>query len=158
MNSAKVAASLEVRFGAAVGAVQIRSARRLWLSVAPAVLPEMAEWLVGELGCRFATASAIDHPTRIELLYHFALDTADLLITVVVTLDREAPAVPSLTPVFAAANFIEREIHELFGVDFPGHPDLRRLLLPEQWPEKVYPLRRDYVEWDPTAIRDGGRQ
>ena len=48
------------------------------------------------------------------------------------------------------------DIPELLGIEFIGHPDPRRLLLSDEWPEGVYPLRRDYKEWDETAVRDRG--
>jgi Ni,Fe-hydrogenase III component G len=48
----------------------------------------------------------------------------------------------SVATFLPAANWIEREIHEMLGVDFIGHPDLRRLLLPDDWPEGEYPYRR----------------
>jgi len=60
------------------------------------------------------------------------------------------------SPYFEAANWVEREINELLGISFTGHPDMRKLLLPDDWPEGVYPLRADYEEWDKTAIRDRG--
>ena len=47
-------------------------------------------------------------------------------------------------------------MHEILGINFKGHPDLKRLLLPDDWPDGVYPLRRDYKEWDKNAIRDRG--
>ena len=47
-------------------------------------------------------------------------------------------------------------LYVVIGIDFPGHPDLRRLLLAREWPKGVYPLRRDYEEWDRNAIRDRG--
>ena len=53
-------------------------------------------------------------------------------------------------------NWIEREISELLGIKFKNHPDMRRLLLSDEWPEGVYPLRRDYQEWDKKAVRDRG--
>ena len=62
----------------------------------------------------------------------------------------------SLANVFSGANWIEREIHEMLGVNFKGHPDLRKLLLSDDWPEGVCPLRADYKEWDKKAIRDRG--
>ena len=53
------------------------------------------------------------------------------------------PAVPSITGVYPGANFYEREAYDLFGIDFPGHPDLTRILLPDDW--TGHPLRKDYA-------------
>jgi len=47
-------------------------------------------------------------------------------------------------------------MNELLGIEFRGHPDMKRLLLAKEWPEGVYPLRADYEEWDKNAIRDRG--
>ena len=60
-----------------------------------------------------------------------------------VRLAKDNPKVPSLANLIKGAEFIEREIHELLGIDFPDHPNLKPLLLPEDWPEGVYPLRRE---------------
>ena len=58
--------------------------------------------------------------------------------------DRAAPRVSSVEAVWKAANWFEREVYDLFGVSFTGHPDLRRILLPDDW--VGYPLRKDYQE------------
>ena len=63
-------------------------------------------------------------------------------------LDKEDLRIDSLTPIMKGAEWIEREIHELFGVEFKGHPRLIKLLLPDDWPDNLYPLRRDYKEED----------
>jgi NADH:ubiquinone oxidoreductase subunit C len=91
-----------------------------------------------------------------EILYHFTVEEMNLIISLRVILPKTKLEIASLTSVFTAAHWIEREIHELLGINFVGHPKLKRLLLPEDWPEGVYPLRKDYQEWDPTAIRDRG--
>ena len=91
-----------------------------------------------------------------EILYHFTVEDIDLVISLRVDLPKTKLEIDSLTPVFTAAQWIEREMHELLGINFVGHPDLKPLLLPEDWPEGVYPLRKDYKEWDPNAIRDRG--
>jgi NADH:ubiquinone oxidoreductase subunit C len=91
-----------------------------------------------------------------EILYHFTLEDINLLISLRVRLEKPNLEVESLAPLFEAANWVEREIHELLGINFKGHPDLRMLLLPDDWPRGVYPLRQDYREWDPEAIRDRG--
>ena len=92
-----------------------------------------------------------------EILYHFTLEDINLLISLRVKLDKSRKLeIDSLVPVLEGANWIEREMHELLGINFKGHPDLRRLLLSDDWPQGVYPLRCDYKEWDKKAIRDRG--
>lgn len=68
----------------------------------------------------------------------------DLVIQLAERVDRESPRVPSLTEVWGAAEYHERETFEMLGIVFEGHPDLRRLLLPEDWND-IPPLRKDYV-------------
>jgi len=60
-----------------------------------------------------------------------------------VSLDRKDPHVKSIAPIMKGAEWIEREIHELFGVEFDGHLNMKPLLLPDGWPKDKYPLRRD---------------
>ncbi|GAB4232528.1 MAG: hypothetical protein Kow00109_05040 [Acidobacteriota bacterium] len=152
----QVLADLEERFRDAIVAIREHSPKRVYIEIRPEGLREVADYIFHTLEARFSIASAVDTPEAIEILYHFILERINLLISLRVKLDREMPEVDSLAVCFPAAEWIEREIHELFGVQFRDHPDLRRLLLPEQWPEGVYPLRRDYREWDPAAVRTRG--
>jgi NADH-quinone oxidoreductase subunit C len=79
---------------------------------------------------------------RFELNYHLVSIPKRLKVRLRVRLGGDDPVVDSLVPVWPGANWLEREIFDLFGVQFTGHPDLRRILLPEDW--EGYPLRKDY--------------
>jgi NADH-quinone oxidoreductase subunit C len=79
---------------------------------------------------------------RFELNYHLVSIPKRDRVRLQVRLTGQDPVVDSLVPVWPGANWLEREIFDLFGIRFTGHPDLRRILLPEDW--EGYPLRRDY--------------
>jgi Ni,Fe-hydrogenase III component G len=133
-----------------------KSPKRVYVEIKPESIVRVANFIFKDLGARFNIASGLDARSHMEILYHFTVEEINLLISLRVKLDKSKLEIESLAPSFEAANWIEREIHELLGINFKGHPDLRRLLLPDQWPEGVYPLRCDYKEWDKTAIRDRG--
>src|SRR5881296_4745975 len=84
---------------------------------------------------------------RFEVVYHLLSISNKERVRLKVRLDGGSPAVDSVTSIWPAANYFEREVYDLFGVRFTGHPYLRRLLMPEDW--EGYPLRKDY----PVEIR-----
>ena len=90
--------------------------------------------------------SGVDYIEYMEVCYMMAhFDPAagrEFILKVKVT-DRVAPAVDSIVSLFAAANFQEREVYDMFGISFNNHPDLRRILCPDDW--QGFPLRKDYV-------------
>jgi NADH-quinone oxidoreductase subunit C len=90
--------------------------------------------------------TAVDWPKKnlIEVVYHLASFTHRHAFKMKVETDRAAPSVPTVSVVWKGANWFEREVYDLFGVDFPGHPDLRRIMLPDDW--TGHPLRKDYQE------------
>jgi len=79
---------------------------------------------------------------RFELSYHLVSILKREKVRLRVRLSGNDAVVDSLVPVWPGANWLEREIFDLFGIRFTGHPDLRRILLPDDW--EGYPLRRDY--------------
>ena len=79
---------------------------------------------------------------RFQLSYHILSHTYKERIRLRVLLDGDAPAVESITPVWPSANFYEREVFDLFGIAFEGHPNLRRIMMPDDW--QGHPLRKDY--------------
>ncbi|MFH1092767.1 MAG: NADH-quinone oxidoreductase subunit C [Candidatus Omnitrophota bacterium] len=156
MNRDEVIADLKTRFKADIVEVFDKSAKRVYIEIKPQSLKKAAAYIFRDMGARFNIASGVDLRYHMEILYHFTMEEINLVISLRVKLEKDSLEIDSLTPVFEAANWIEREMNELLGINFKGHPDLRRLLLPDEWPEGVYPLRRDYKEWDKNAIRDRG--
>lgn len=133
-----------------------KSPKRVYIEIKPESIIRIGSYIFKDLEARFNIASGVDARSHIEILYHFSLEYINLLISLRVKLNRQKPSIDSLAKVFNGANWIEREMNELLGIEFRGHPDMRRLLLADEWPQGVYPLRRDYEEWDKNAIRDRG--
>ncbi len=133
-----------------------KTPKRVYIEIKPESLTRVAEYIFVNLAARFSIASGVDTRSCIEILYHFIFEEINLFVSFRVKLDKDKLEIDSLTSVIEGANWIEREINEMLGVNFKGHPDLRRLLLPDEWPQGVYPLRRDYQEWDDSSIRDRG--
>ena len=120
----------------------VHSPKRVYISIKPQVLKEAVNFLFKELNLRFATASGQDTPGGIEILYHFSFDKTGAIFSLRVLMeDKKSPEIDSIATIFPAAEWIEREIWELLGINFRGHPNLKRLLLSEEWPEGKYPLR-----------------
>ena len=125
-------------------AFEERSERRAFVGVAAEHVLPTTRLLVEQLEGRFQTASGIDTPKGFEILYHWAFDRMDLVVSIRTLLPREEPEIESIAHVCPAAEWIEREMWELLGIGFRNHPDLRHLLLSEDWPEGSHPLRRDW--------------
>jgi len=90
-----------------------------------------------------------DHETHMEVVYHLRSLDSGHNYAVRVRTDREQPSVPSVRPIWPTANWNEREIYDLLGIDFPGHPDLRRIMMSDDW--VGHPLRKDYEPLDPEV-------
>jgi NADH/F420H2 dehydrogenase subunit C len=120
-----------------------------WLVLDPSQLPAVATHLRDEMGFDYLThLSASDYPDRLEVVYNLYSTRPDqqgpgLPLKVRVP-DRDDPRVPSLTSVWPGANFQEREVWDMFGVRFEGHPNLKRILLWEGF--EGHPLRKDWQE------------
>jgi len=123
-----------------------KSSRRVYVEVKPEDIPETSRFLFRDLEARFSIATGVDTPTAMEVLYHWAFDQCDLMLTVRTKLNRDEPVIESIARICKGAEWIEREMWELLGITFQNHPDMRHLLLVDDWPEGNYPLRRDYVK------------
>ncbi len=93
----------------------------------------------------FEDVTAVDwfpSDPRFQLSYHIVSHQHKERIRLRVMVGGDAPSVESITPVWPAANFYEREVFDLFGIGFEGHPNLRRIMMPDDW--QGHPLRKDY--------------
>ena len=88
--------------------------------------------------------TGVDYKDRIEVVYHLYSYRHRHGCVLKVKLPRDNPTVATVEEVWRSANWMEREIFDLLGVTFEGHSDMRRILMPEDWPG--YPLRKDFVE------------
>jgi NADH-quinone oxidoreductase subunit C len=79
---------------------------------------------------------------RFQVTYHILSHSLKVRVRLIVLLDSTDAALDSIVPVWPSANFYEREIFDLFGVHFGGHPNLKRIMMPEDW--QGHPLRKDY--------------
>ncbi|HEY1983823.1 MAG TPA: NADH-quinone oxidoreductase subunit C [Terracidiphilus sp.] len=93
----------------------------------------------------FEDMTAVDwYPSapRFQLSYHILSHSYKERIRLRVMVDETDPSVESITPVWPGANYYEREVFDLFGIRFEGHPNLRRIMMPDDW--TGHPLRKDY--------------
>ena len=143
MKRAHIIENIKVRAGMDMLDFKDRSSRRVYFTINKEILPKIVRYLFNDVRARFCTASGTDTRTAVEILYHFSVDEIGLIVSLRVILEKPNLEVDSLTSIMKCAEWIEREIHEMLGVNFKGHPNLRHLLLKDDWPEGNYPLRRD---------------
>jgi Ni,Fe-hydrogenase III component G len=122
---------------------EIRSAKRATVTIKKDAILKAADYLFNKLKLRFIIASALHTKKGFEIYYHFSNDLTGLVINLHVILVKEKPEIISLTSIFEAANWIEREMHEILGINFIGHPNLEKLISEGNWAKGVYPYRHD---------------
>ena len=99
---------------------------------------------------RMENVTAVDWKDHFEMVYHLFSPAAMHWLTVKVTLPHDAPVLPSATAVFPGVEFEEREVYDLMGISFTGHPDLRRVFHVDSF--VGHPLRKDFVAPPPPNI------
>jgi len=146
MTADTILRKMAERFGDRMLKSEIRSPRRVYVDIYPKEIVDITRFLFKELGFRFNIASGVDDMDGIEILYHFSCDASGVIVSVRAILkDRENPRIDTITGVTRSAWWIEREIHELFGVEFDGNSYMRPLLLGDDWPKGVYPMLKSFV-------------
>jgi Ni,Fe-hydrogenase III component G len=144
MEKPMIIETLKENYGSDLINIEVRNKRRISITVNPSSILRISEWLYADAGFRFIIASAVHTKRGFEIHYHFSLDQAGLVLNLHVILDKEKPEIESLSNIFNASNWIEREMHELFGINFLNHPNQEKLISEGNWAEGVYPLRKEF--------------
>ena len=132
------------------------SHNELTLEVPPSTLLGLVDFLKPDAACKFSTLvdiTAVDHPERVkrfDIIYHLLSMYQNQRVRLRVAI-RENEMLPSIIPVHPSANWFEREVFDMFGVIFSGHPDLRRLLT--DYGFRGHPLRKDFPTSGYTEVR-----
>ncbi len=144
MNKELIIDNLKKKFNSDILGTVIRNERRFTIDIHPDSLLRIAEYLFKEAGFRFIIASALHSKKGFEIYYHYSLDQIGLIMNLHVVLVSNEPEIESLSNMMEAANWIEREMHELLGINFLHHPNQEKLISEGNWAEGVYPYRKNF--------------
>ena len=141
---------LKAKWGAAIRRADLPSERCLFVFVEASALKAVCHYVFRELDARYVTSiGADDRPFSGSFLvaHNFAFDRDHLLCSILADLPPGQPRVDSISEVVPPANWAERELRDLVGIELTGHPYPKRLVLPDGWPEGAHPLRKD-IPWN----------
>ena len=147
MNSDTLTAAINEKYPGALLASAQPLPTRLFLTVDKTRMPEVADYLFNTVNAWLDVSAATDKSPidgTYEVSYIFSLDRDALMVSVKEVVDPADPRVPSLTNIIPGADWHEREMRDLMGIVPEGHPDPRRLVVSDDWPEDQYPLRKDF--------------
>ncbi|MFP3952093.1 MAG: NADH-quinone oxidoreductase subunit C [Candidatus Bathyarchaeia archaeon] len=138
--------ALKTQYGDYIESIEIHNPKRVSILVDREVFLDIAETLKDELEFTHPiSAGVIDYPEEelMQMNYYLEDPETRVMLIFMVNIPRDDLVIPSLTQVWEAMSFHEREANEMFGVEFEGHPNLIPLLLPPDW-KGGYPLRKDF--------------
>ncbi len=146
MNAQQLGENVKQKFGAKVIDFETLGSDQLYVTISPDSLVEVAEYLYRNEGCRYVINGGTDRRQQRDaflITHFFAQDEEKIYVAIHTEVEPDNPQVDSITPVVPAANWSERETYDMIGVVPVGHPDPRRLVLADDWPEDLFPLRYD---------------
>jgi len=133
---------LKEKFGEKILEAKIQRARRIFITVDRSTYKDVIRFLRDNIGVtHVSTISGVDAVDRFEVIPHFSFK--GVVISVRGLIPKDNPEIDTISDVIPGAFFYEKEVHEMFGININGHPDLSHLELPDEWPEGLYPLRKD---------------
>jgi Ni,Fe-hydrogenase III large subunit/Ni,Fe-hydrogenase III component G len=160
MTSTELVRRLRATFGEAVLGVEERVPGKVRIAVKPESIVPVARSLYRDHNARFVVTAGVDSREQrdcFDVDHIFSIDEAKVFVIVRASVPANRPEVAAITPEVPAAAWAERELQDLFGVKAEGIPDGRRLVLPDDWPEGIHPLRKDlrYGDWPPLGDEVG---
>jgi Ni,Fe-hydrogenase III component G len=156
MNDTEIIEKARALLGDKVLEASNPAVRRIFMKVDSKDLLKAVEVLKNDLGFAYlATISGLDSGENFELIYHFGKPSSQLNLRTQVP--KANPHVESICPVIPGAILYERELQDMFGLVVDHIPDSRRLVLPDDWPDGNYPLRKDWKYERPQEKIPGGK-
>jgi len=143
---------LKKALGEKIVEVKTPRKRRIFITTSAEYYKDVVRYLADKLQViHVSTMTGLDAGTTLEVISHFF--GCGLQISVKAIVPKDTPELDTITDLMPGALLYEREVHDMIGVTFKGHPDMSRLILPDEWPEGVYPLRKEYKAVQPEPIR-----
>jgi NADH-quinone oxidoreductase subunit C len=144
METELIIEKFKERYNSDILEISEKNQKRMTITIKPDSIINIAGYLFKTSGFRFIIASALHTKRGFEIHYHFSKDQTGLILNIHVVLSSVNPRIESLSNMFSASNWIEREMHELFGIDFLNHPNQEKLISEGNWAEGVYPYRKEF--------------
>ncbi len=130
-----------------LGTPELLKANRIRVSTTPAKVKEAVRRALTDLACdHVVQIAAVDNGKTLELIYNLT-GPHRTIVSIAIELPRDKPEAPTSSDLLPPAGIYERQIHDLLGIVFVGHPDLKRIILNEDWPANEFPMRKD---WKPN--------
>jgi NADH:ubiquinone oxidoreductase subunit C len=147
LNEAELVDAILTSYSESIKSASVLRTRRVSVVVKKETILELAEALRDEYGFKTPSgAGGVDYnrENRMQMVYYLFNPDTKITLTYKVDLPRDNPSLPSLTGVWEAMSFHEREAHEMFGIEFEGHENMIPLLISPDW-RGGYPLRKDFT-------------
>lgn len=134
---------------------EVSRLRRIFILINKKAFMKTIRYLTKEMGfSHLSTITGADVGKEIEVIYHLNRG-GKIELSLKIRVVKDKPVLLTITNIIPGATLYEREVHDLLGVIFEGHPDLSPIVLPEGWPSNVYPLRN---EWTIKKIQKEGKR
>ena len=144
MNIESIIEKFKAKFNSDILETVMKNQKRIIITMRSDSIINVATYLFKTAEFRFIIASALHTKKGFEMHYHFSKDSIGLILNIHVILDKDNPQIESLSNMFNASNWIEREMHELLGINFLNHPNQEKLISEGNWAEGIYPLRKEF--------------